>query len=69
MVTSYSDRPIIRYGFDELMGEQDKINDRIDFPDNYFDLVSMLAVIEHLPDVRNMLEEIQRVLKPGGKLV
>ena len=59
----------IRYGYDELMGEQDRIYDRIDFPDDYFDLVSMLAVIEHLPDVRNMLEEIQRVLKPGGKLV
>lgn len=58
-----------RYGFDTLMGDDDLIEDRIGFPDESFDLVTMLAVIEHLPDVRQMLAEIHRVLKPGGKLV
>jgi SAM-dependent methyltransferase len=59
----------IRYGYDMLMGEDDRIEDRIDFPDASIDLVTMLAVIEHLPDVRGMLEEIHRVLKPGGKFI
>lgn len=57
----------VRYGLDKLMGEE--ITDRLDFPDSRFDLVTMLAVIEHLDDVRGMLVEIHRVLKPGGKLV
>ena len=59
----------VRYGFDPLMGKEDLIEDRIEFPDAHFDLVTMLAVIEHLPNVRGMLEEIFRVLKPGGKLI
>ena len=59
----------VKYGFDMLMGEDDLIEDHIDFADASIDLVTMLAVIEHLPDVRRMLEEIHRVLKPGGKLI
>lgn len=31
-----------------------------------FDLVLMLEVIEHLPDIPHSLREIARVLKPGG---
>lgn len=31
-----------------------------------FDLVMMLEVIEHLPDIPHSLREIARVLKPGG---
>ncbi len=38
------------------------------FPDQHFDVVTMLAVIEHLTEVdaASLLLEIRRVLKPGG---
>jgi len=36
------------------------------FPDNRFDLVSALDVIEHNEEDVTMLREIYRVLKPGG---
>jgi len=59
----------VRYGLDKLMGEGDEIADRLDFPDNSMDLVTMLAVIEHFKNPEQILREIHRVLKPGGKLV
>ncbi|MAG15596.1 hypothetical protein CMO88_00890 [Candidatus Woesearchaeota archaeon] len=39
------------------------------FPDNSFDYVVMLAVIEHFKDHTKVLKEVKRVLKDGGVLV
>jgi SAM-dependent methyltransferase len=39
---------------------------RIDVPDHYFDRVLAIHVLEHLPDLPRALDEIKRVLKPGG---
>lgn len=39
------------------------------FPDEYFDTVLMIAVIEHLLDPISALIEIHRILKNGGKLL
>lgn len=55
------------FGLDKLFG--DNINSRLEFPDNYFDYVTMLAVIEHIDDPEPLIAEITRVLKPGGKLI
>lgn len=42
----------------------------IPYEDDFFDVVSLLAVIEHLPDSpKKLLGEIRRVLKPGGTLI
>ncbi|MBU0580168.1 MAG: class I SAM-dependent methyltransferase [Candidatus Margulisbacteria bacterium] len=36
------------------------------FPNNYFDFVYSLEVLEHILDPSSMLKEIKRILKPGG---
>ena len=36
------------------------------FPDSSFDAIFTYATHEHIPDIENALEEIIRVLKPGG---
>lgn len=36
------------------------------FPDGYFDCVYSFGVIHHIPDVAAVLDEVFRVLKPGG---
>jgi len=39
------------------------------FPDNSFDCVTLFDVLEHVPDPTKVLQEINRILKPGGLLV
>jgi MPBQ/MSBQ methyltransferase len=41
---------------------------RLPFPDNAFHIVTLLNVLEHVPDYRMVLAEAARVLRPGGKL-
>jgi len=43
---------------------QDSMN--IQFPDNTFDVVNCTQIYEHVPDDRQMMREIYRILKPGG---
>lgn len=38
----------------------------LSFPDNSFDVVTMLAVLEHLDDAPHIVNEVLRVLTPGG---
>ena len=39
---------------------------RIDFEDDYFDAIVCNHVLEHVPDDRRAINELYRVLKPGG---
>lgn len=41
---------------------------QLPFPDNFFDQILLLEVIEHLAHPRQALKEIARVLKPKGRL-
>lgn len=40
-----------------------------DYPDDFFDLIFMYNVIEHLPDPQAGFLQLKRMLKPGGNLV
>lgn len=42
------------------------VGEQLPFPDGMFDLVISLAVLEHVQDVRKVVQEAFRVLKPGG---
>ena len=41
----------------------------LEFPDNTFDIVVMREVIEHFKTPEKAVQEVQRVLKPGGKYI
>jgi len=42
---------------------------KLPFPDEHFDIVCSMGVLHHISDPRPMVEEIFRVLKPGGRLI
>lgn len=41
--------------------------EHLDFPDNYFDVVYSWGVLHHSPDTPAAVNEVYRVLKPGGE--
>lgn len=45
------------------------LDGKTDYPDEHFDTIAILEVIEHVPDERATLAELARLLKPGGKLL
>jgi SAM-dependent methyltransferase len=55
---------------EEVAGKIHKIIEgRLPFEDNSFDVVISNQVFEHIPDYRPSLQEISRILKPGGKMI
>ena len=40
--------------------------ENLQFPDNHFDVVYSFGVLHHSPDTQKTLDEVHRVLKPGG---
>lgn len=40
---------------------------KLDYPDDTFDLVTAIEVLEHVDELDQALQEIRRVLKPGGR--
>lgn len=57
-LSPHRDHPIIDYD-----------GKRIPFPDQTFDFVYSASTLEHIPDLDEMLMEMRRVLKPGGKMI
>jgi 2-polyprenyl-3-methyl-5-hydroxy-6-metoxy-1,4-benzoquinol methylase len=45
------------------------LNDTLPFPDNSFNVTTLMAVLEHLEKPSEILQEIHRVLQNGGMLV
>ncbi|MCW6035879.1 class I SAM-dependent methyltransferase [Spirulina subsalsa FACHB-351] len=46
-----------------------KLDHQLPFPDQSFEIVTMLAVLEHIEHEQAILQEIYRVLIPNGKLI
>lgn len=55
--------------FSNIQTRQIKLENHLPFEDCSFDVVTMLAVLEHINKEQEILKEIYRVLIPGGKLV
>ncbi len=53
-------------GIDCVHGD---FNASLPFPDNHFDTVCFVEVIEHLEDQFKAVREIHRILKPGGNVI
>lgn len=43
--------------------------EQLEFPENSFDAVYSFGVLHHTPNTGRAIEEIRRVLKPGGKAI
>ena len=51
-----------------LTGSFEKMNgEQLNFPDNHFDFAYCHTVLHFTPNPQTMVNEIQRVLKPGGR--
>ncbi|QIG44389.1 class I SAM-dependent methyltransferase [Nocardioides anomalus] len=48
---------------------QEMSADALDFPDETFDVVTAIEVMEHVGDVDAVLREVARVLSPGGRFL
>jgi len=58
--------------FQEFSGMKYKYLDhpyRLDYPTDFFDVVTSNGVLEHVPNELESLKEIYRILKPGGTFV
>jgi len=43
--------------------------EKLDFPDNHFDLIIYSGVLHHMPSISSTLKEGLRVLKKGGRML
>lgn len=59
-----------RFQLESLQGDF-RVADAQNLPyeDNFFDCVCSMGVLHHVPDTKKGIEEIYRVLKPGGRLI
>jgi len=59
----------LRFRLSQLKGHFVQTNaEKLPFPDNSFDYVWSWGVIHHTPGTKEVIREIKRVLKPGGRL-
>jgi len=63
------DKKVTEKRFDNLSLKTILLDDHLPLPDKSVDVVTLLAVLEHLEKPVAMLAEAKRILKPGGTLL
>lgn len=59
----------ISYGISRGIKNLFVIKDKMNFPSNIYDSILLMDVLEHIKDVKPVLQDIVSVLKPDGSLV
>jgi ubiquinone/menaquinone biosynthesis C-methylase UbiE len=62
-------RNLERAGFHDVGFTSGEASEGFPFPDNSFDVAFLAAVIGEVPDQQACIRSLNRVLKPGGRLV
>ena len=58
-----------RLGLEHVVGLRQMDARVLDFPDQFFDTVAAMHVLSVVPEPEQVMSEIARVLKPGGRVV
>jgi len=61
-------RAIDRFGLDNAAVVQASCTE-LPYPANYFDVVTLVDVLHHLDNIPDTIDEVRRVLKPGGRII
>ncbi|MDD4910166.1 MAG: class I SAM-dependent methyltransferase [Candidatus Omnitrophica bacterium] len=65
-----ADMDVARFKYaDQIKFQKCNVAERLPFDDNSFDFIVLAEVIEHLKNPYDVVKELNRILKPGGKLV
>ncbi len=67
VVTDYDRPPPLTQGIERVGGVD--LNDFLPFQSATFDAVDLVEVIEHIENQAQLIREIRRVLKPGGRVL
>lgn len=63
------DKKVEARRFGNIMLKNVELLEELPLPDKSADIVTMLAVLEHLEKPVEILREVKRILKPGGQLL